>query len=222
MTYILALETSTKNCSAAIFNNDILISCKEKIDQNYSHSEQLTIFIDEVMDLNNIKFDQLAAVSIGSGPGSYTGLRIGVSVAKGLCFALSIPLLSVCPLKAMAYNVAQKEESNLYCSMIDARRMEVYSSIYTKQNEEERQVKSEIITKSSYQKELKSSVLFFGTGAAKCKEFLNHHNARFLDNIYPSSKNMGVIAFKKFCNKDFEDIAYFEPKYLKDFIVKKK
>ena len=159
---------------------------------------------------------------MSKGPGSYTGLRIGVSTAKGLCYALNVPLISVSTLKAMAFGMAQKEKSDLYCPMIDARRMEVYNAFYNSTNNEIRGIQADIIEVDSYQKELNKKVLFFGDGAEKCKQMIQHPNAKFIDRIFPSSKDMLEIANQKFAEKDFEDVAYFEPFYLKDFVAGKK
>ena len=222
MGVILALETSTKNCSVALFKSGFLLNSKESNTETYIHAEQLTVFILEVLELSGIKFKEIKAVALSKGPGSYTGLRIGTSVAKGLCYALNIPLISISTLRAMAFGMAESKDSNIYCPMIDARRMEVFSALFDKSNNEIRGVQADIVNKETYINFLNNKVLFFGDGAIKCKEMINHKNATFVEGIYPSAKNLGFLAQTKFLNKDFEDIAYFEPYYLKDFLVGKK
>ena len=220
MSYLLAIETSTKNCSVAVFQNQNILSYKEECEEKFSHSEKLTSFIEAAIYNSNIEFNQLNAIAVGSGPGSYTGLRIGASIAKGLCYSLDIPLISICSLDVMAYSVMGKYKYDLYCPMIDAKRMEVYSALYTNQKKI-RKVKAEIITKDSFRRELEGSILFFGDGAIKCKEIISHENANFMNNINPSARDMIFLCQQKFKKRDFEDLAYYEPKYLKDFLVNK-
>ena len=222
MALILLIETSTKSCSVSLSSENKIIACKEEVNEQYSHAEKLTVFITELFKTQDFTIKDLDAVAVSKGPGSYTGLRISVSTAKGLCYALDIPLISVSTLKAMAFGMAQKEKSDLYCPMIDARRMEVYNAFYNSTNKEIRGIQADIIEEYSYQKELDKKVLFFGDGAEKCKQMIQHPNARFIDGIFPSSKDMLEIANEKFAEKDFEDIAYFEPFYLKDFVAGKK
>jgi tRNA threonylcarbamoyladenosine biosynthesis protein TsaB len=179
------------------------------------------------MKESEITLNEIDAVAISKGPGSYTGLRIGVSTAKGLCFALDKPLISIGTLQSMAYGLSknqeiQKYEKNiLFCPMIDARRMEVYAAVYDIDNKEIREVGADIIDEHSFNAYLyNSKVIFFGDGAAKCKKALSGHpNAIFYDDILPSSSNMATLAEHKFIEKQFEDLAYFEPFYLKDFIA---
>lgn len=219
MDLILNLETSTKNCSVSLFNGDHKVLEKSVLSEQYSHSENLTIFIQEVISRSNFTISDLAAVSVSKGPGSYTGLRVAVAVAKGLCYTLDIPLISISNLEALSYKVIKDFPNyDLYCPMIDARRMEVFSAIFDRDNKLCREIKSEIITSNSFKKELKNKMLFFGNGSEKCKSVITSENAFFLEEIYPSSSNMGILSFNKFKNKKFEDIAYFEPLYLKDFI----
>ena len=222
MALILHIETATKSCSVALAQNDEFITCKEEVNENYSHAEKLNTFIAALFQDQNINLQNLDAIAVSKGPGSYTGLRIGVSTAKGLCYALDKPLISISTLRAMAYGIAQKESADLYCPMIDARRMEVYSAFYDDKNNEIRAVNADIINADTYQKELASRVLFFGDGAEKCKQIIKHSNAKFIDGVYPSSKDMTALAMQKFNKKEFEDIAYFEPYYLKDFVAGKK
>ena len=222
MSLILLIETSTKNCSVALADGGKLIALKEEVSEKYSHSEKLNYFIKTLFAKHKYDIKDIDAIAISKGPGSYTGLRIGVSTAKGLCYALDIPLIAISTLRAVAYGISQKQVAELYCPMIDARRMEVYNAFYDVANNEIRPVQAEVINENSFQKELKSKVLFFGDGAQKCKEFIKHPNARFIDGIYPSSQYMISIATSKFEDKIFEDIAYFEPYYLKDFVITKK
>ena len=222
MALILLIETATKSCSVSLASDDKIIARKQEVNEQYSHAEKLTIFIAELFKNQDFTIQDLDAVAVSKGPGSYTGLRISVSTAKGLCYALDIPLISVSTLKAMAFGMAQKEKSDLYCPMIDARRMEVYNAFYNSTNKEIRGIQADIIEACSYQKELDKKVLFFGDGAEKCKKMIQHPNARFIDGFFPSSKDMLEIANEKFAEKDFEDVVYFEPFYLKDFVAGKK
>jgi len=222
MALILLIETATKSCSVSLSSENKIIACKEEVNKQYSHAEKLTVFITELFKTQDFSIKDLDAIAVSKGPGSYTGLRIGVSTAKGLCYALDIPLISVSTLKAMAFRMAQKEDSDLYCPMIDARRMEVYNAFYNSTNKEIRGIQADIIEADSYQKELDKKVLFFGDGAQKCKQIIQHPNAKFLDDIFPSSKDMLEIANEKFSENFFEDVAYFEPFYLKDFVTGKK
>ena len=222
MAIILALDTSTKNCSVALFNGNKIIAFKEKNSDGYTHAEKLTLFIHEVIKLANLSLKEIKAIAISRGPGSYTGLRIGTSTAKGLCYALGIPLISISTLKSMAFGMAKDQATNIYCPMIDARRMEVFSAVYDFENNEIRKIQADVVDKNTYANFLNNEVLFFGDGALKCKEIINHKNAKFLEGVYPSAKDLGELAHTKFMNKDFEDIAYFEPFYLKDFVAGKK
>jgi tRNA threonylcarbamoyladenosine biosynthesis protein TsaB len=220
--YILNIETSTKACSVALFSGKELVSHKEHVEEKFSHSEKLSLYMLEVLDLAKITFTDLSAIAISMGPGSYTGLRIGVSTAKGLCYALDIPLISISTLQAMAYGISLTKKSDVFCPMIDARRMEVYSAFYNAKNKLIRKIQADIIDEKSYQKELTDKVLFFGDGSEKLHETIIHDNASFVSNFHPSAKFLGPLAYKKFQETDFEDTAYFEPYYLKDFIAGKK
>ena len=220
MALILNLETATKNCSVSISENGEIISLKEINTGGYSHSELLHSFIEDVLKESNFKLSDLDAVAVSKGPGSYTGLRIGVSTAKGLCFGNDIPLISIPTLESMA--TSQKDIDYTLVPMLDARRMEVYSCIYNSSLQEVRKTEAEIIYDNSYSEFLeKGKVLFFGDGAEKCKDIIKHKNAEFVDDIFPSAKDMGVLSEEKFNKSDFEDTAYFEPFYLKDFIATK-
>lgn len=218
MAIILALETTTKNCSVALFENEDLLQLKEQNSGDYSHAEQLTLFIEEVVRESNITYNEINAIALSKGPGSYTGLRIGTSTAKGLCYSLDIPLVSISTLKAMALSMSKGHQFDFFCPMIDAKRMEVFAAIYDKKNKEVREVKADIVDKETYVEYFDKSILFFGDGAIKCKVIINNTNAKFIEDIYPSAKDLGTISYQKFVKKDFEDVAYFEPYYLKDFV----
>ena len=217
MSYILNIETATKNCSVALAKDGKTIICKEIAQEGYSHAELLHVFIEEIIQEAGINFKELNAIAVSKGPGSYTGLRIGVSAAKGLCYALDIPLISVDTLKVLASQVNVSE--GLIIPMIDARRMEVYSAIFTPNFEKIREVQAEIIDENSFQ-DFQETVYFVGDCNEKCKTVLTQSNFVFLeDNKYPSAKEMSLLSFEKFTNNDFEDLAYFEPYYLKDFMM---
>lgn len=224
MTLILSIETATQVCSVALAKDNEVLGLKESTKKN-SHAEIVTVFIDELIKENNISFGDLDAIAVSKGPGSYTGLRIGVSTAKGMCYALDIPLISVNTLQSLAFGGSlnfrhESALSALFCPMIDARRMEVYCAFYDENINEIRETRAEIIESNSFQTYLeKNQVIFFGDGADKCKEVIQHPNAVFLDDVYPSASNLMRIAFDKFKKQQFEDVAYFEPFYLKDFVA---
>lgn len=217
MSIILCLETSTTNCSVSIGDGDFIIAHKEINSKNFSHSEQLHSFIDELLKQESLIPKDLDAISISKGPGSYTGLRIGVSAAKGLAYALDIPLISVSTLLCLAKQV--KITKGLIIPMLDARRMEVYSEIFDASFESKREIKAEILEETSFQIELEASeVHFIGTGVEKFQEICHHPNALFHKEKLPSAKEQYPIAKRKFDDNIFEDVAYFEPYYLKDFV----
>ena len=220
--YILNIETSTKACSVSINCNGILINCKEIVSSGFSHSEKLLPFISQIIEKSKINMSDLAAVAVSMGPGSFTGLRIGVSTAKGICYALGIPLIAVSTLQAMAFGMTKKLKSDLYCPMIDARRMEVYSAFYDLENNLVRKIQADIINESSYLNFLNKDVVFFGDGSIKIKEIIKHQNATFISDFHPSATFIGDLSYEKFRNSDFVDVAYFEPYYLKDFVGGKK
>ncbi|MFV8335420.1 tRNA (adenosine(37)-N6)-threonylcarbamoyltransferase complex dimerization subunit type 1 TsaB [Flavobacterium sp. RSP29] len=217
MEYILNIETATKNCSVALAKGGKTIVCKEIAEEGYSHAERLHVFIEEVIKEAGITLNDLSAIAVSQGPGSYTGLRIGVSAAKGLCYALDIPLIAVDTLQALASQVTIS--SGLIIPMIDARRMEVYSAVFTPNYERKREVLAEIITENSFE-DLEETLYFVGDCAEKCQAVLTKENYVFLDEIvYPSAKEMSAISFEKFKINDTVDVAYFEPYYLKDFMI---
>jgi tRNA threonylcarbamoyladenosine biosynthesis protein TsaB len=218
---ILALETATKNCSVALVNTDGgNLTLREHSSEKYSHAEKLNGFIQEVLDAAGKTFSDLDAIAVSKGPGSYTGLRIGVSTAKGLCYALNIPLISIGTLPAMAHGAMLKEESfEAYVPMIDARRMEVFTQSYSKDKREIDKLRAQIVESESFDHLIGKKTLFFGDGAAKCEETLDKEEFVFLKEFEPSAADVAQLAIEKFKAKDFEDVAYFEPFYLKDFIA---
>jgi len=221
MVTILQLETATQVCSAALSVNGETIALKELAAQNI-HAGSLTLFIQEVMAQAGLSFADLDAVAVSKGPGSYTGLRIGVSTAKGLCFALDKPLIGVDTLKMMAHGYLQTDVdyTGLVCPMIDARRMEVFTGLYDSNLAEVLAVEAKIIDETSYQEQLKDQLItFIGDGAMKCLEAIISPNAAFSDLNFNSATNMSSLAYSAFTANDFEDIAYFEPYYLKDFVI---
>lgn len=231
MAIILTLETATPVCSVALSNNGELIGFKEAEETN-AHSKVLMSFIKDVLEQGGVSFPDLDAVAVSRGPGSYTGLRIGVSTAKGLCYALDIPLLAVDTLQAMAWGAAKYVEGIelpdysadiMFCPMIDARRMEVYCGIWDKNNVPVSKVEAKIIDNTAYADLLKTKpVVFFGDGAEKCKsELLSQKNAYFYDDMSASAVFLIPLAQMLYDAKNFEDLAYFEPFYLKDFVAGK-
>ncbi len=229
MAYILHLESSTSVCSVALAKDGQLIDLIES-NEGQNHARLLGAFAQDLLSRNNIESSQLAAVAVSAGPGSYTGLRIGVSLAKGICYANQIPLIPISPLQALADQVIQRQseldiaELNgaLLVPMIDARRMEVYTASYDSANNELEQVNALVVDESSFQDQLEHNKLFFfGNGAAKCRETIRHENACFVDAIQTSAQFMCGLAWKAFQNEQFADLAYFEPFYLKDFIAGK-
>lgn len=229
MGLILCLETATPICSVALVNNGEVLCLRESKAGN-DHSALLTLFVKEVMTSVSLDLGSLDAIAVSKGPGSYTGLRIGVSAAKGYCYALDKPLIAIPTLQAMANGMSKqmkkvglKERSLLFCPMIDARRMEVFSAVYNVGNQCIREVEAEIISEESFSAFLQeNTLLFFGTGAEKTEPLLgNHPNARFDREFQHSAANLAGIAEDKYIKKEFEDVAYFEPFYLKDFVAGK-
>ncbi|WP_457611530.1 tRNA (adenosine(37)-N6)-threonylcarbamoyltransferase complex dimerization subunit type 1 TsaB [Lutibacter sp.] len=218
MAYILNIETATKNCSVSIANNGETITLKELNSGEYSHAEKLHEFIEEVIRKSKIQLSDLKAVAVSKGPGSYTGLRIGVSAAKGLCFALDIPLISVDTLRTLALSVSITD--GCVIPLLDARRMEVYSSVFDFENKKIREVKAEIITEDSFNNFLiKQKVYLVGDGVEKCKGIITSKNAIFIDDKLPSANEMAMLSYEKFEKNNIENVAYFEPFYLKDFVA---
>ena len=221
MAIILNIETATKNCSVSVSKDGQLLNIKELNEGKFSHAEKLHSFISEVIREAGLKMSSIDAIAVSKGPGSYTGLRIGVSAAKGLCYALEKPLISVPTLEIMALQV-DLQEGEMVIPLLDARRMEVYSGIFDHDYQQIRQTAAEIIDHNSFGPYLDKGVVYLaGDGALKCKEQIEHVNARFLEGIYPSAREMSKIACQKYDKEEFEDVAYFEPFYLKDFIAGK-
>lgn len=220
MAIILNIETATTNCSVSLSKDGKTVILKEDNDKSYSHAERLHVYIDAVLKETNINKSDLDAVAVSKGPGSYTGLRIGVSAAKGLCFALDKPLISIPTLDVLAHQV--KIDDGVIVSMLDARRMEVYSAVYDSNYNQIRETKAQILDETSFENYLKNSkVYFIGNGAEKTKTLINHPNAVFIESKLPSANEMSLLAFNKHKTTDFEDVAYFEPYYLKDFVALK-
>lgn len=218
---LLNIETATKNCSVSLSDTEKILAIKELNDGNYSHSEKLHLFITEVLQIANKTLKDIDAIAVSKGPGSYTGLRIGVSAAKGLCFALDKPLLSVATLASLANSITVEEGAHII-PLLDARRMEVYSAVFDSHYRQVREIKAEVIEASSFSAVLdKGKAYFLGDGAEKCKNIIQHKNAVFLEGYFPSAAQMPILSYAKYKKNDIEDVAYFEPFYLKDFLVTK-
>ncbi|WP_272022338.1 tRNA (adenosine(37)-N6)-threonylcarbamoyltransferase complex dimerization subunit type 1 TsaB [Olleya namhaensis] len=218
MAYILNIETSTTNCSVSLSNKGETLVLKEDYGNGYSHAEKLHVYIEAVLKEANIPSSQLEAIAVSKGPGSYTGLRIGVSAAKGLAYALNIPLISISTLEALAHQVSA--DSGCIVPMLDARRLEVYSAIFDKDYNVVRAIEAQILNESAFEKELASGKVYFvGDGVEKTKTLLNSPNAIFIENKLPSADQMSALSFNKYKKSDIEDVAYFEPYYLKDFVA---
>ncbi|MFV0419113.1 MAG: tRNA (adenosine(37)-N6)-threonylcarbamoyltransferase complex dimerization subunit type 1 TsaB [Dysgonomonas sp.] len=222
MACILNIETATEICSVTVSENGNLIFHKEET-KGPSHAVLLGVFAKEAMEEIRLQKIRLDAVAVSCGPGSYTGLRIGVSEAKGLCYGLGIPLIAINTLKIMAHGVLKNQDvdqDTLLCPMIDARRMEVYDVLLNNKLEEIRPVSADIIDENSFADFLKENkVMFFGNGAAKCKDVLPKGNTIFLESIYPRALDMVELSEKAYAEKSFVDAAYFEPFYLKEFVA---
>ena len=226
MALILCIETGTDICSVGLVHNGELISLRES-DSGRDHAKKVAVFVDEILKQNDIQPEQLDAVAVGEGPGSYTGLRIGVSFAKGLCYGIGKPLIAISSLSALTavaiedYNAGildiEHWEGALLCPMIDARRMEVYTQIFNTAGVAQNKVVAEVVTEQSFAAEREGATEFviFGSGAAKCAEVLG---ATLID-VTPSVRGMATLAEQKFQQGEFVDVAYFEPYYLKDFVV---
>ncbi len=217
MASILCIETATTNCSIALSVNGSVAVLIEDNSKQFSHAERLHTFIEEVLVEAKISKNSLDAIAVSKGPGSYTGLRIGVSAAKGLCFALDIPLISIPTLESLALQA--KPNKGMIVSMLDARRMEVYSAVFSSEGNQIRETQAEILTENSFTQYLEEeSVLFIGSGVEKFEPICQHKNAIFLNDKLPSAYQMAELAEAKYKISDIENVAYFEPYYLKDFI----
>ena len=218
MALVLNIETATTNCSVSLSKDGETLVLKEDNSSGYSHAELLHVFIKEVFSSANVDASSINAVAVSKGPGSYTGLRIGVSTAKGLCYALDKPLISISTLESLAHQV--KVEEGLIIPMLDARRMEVYSAIYASNFEQIRAIEAEVLTSESYADILKDNkVYFIGSGVEKTKTIIQHPNAVFIEGKLPSANEMASLSNLKYKKSDIEDVAYFEPYYLKDFVA---
>lgn len=228
MALILNIETSTAVCSVSLGKDGKLLAYKEN-KEGMNHATHLTVFIDSILKENQLTPNDLDAIAVSMGPGSYTGLRIGVSTAKGICYGSNLPLIAISTLQAMTAPLLKNKdvisqlgdpETSVFCPMIDARRMEVYTAFYSYKNEEIRKVAAEIIDEDSFSSDLeKSEIIFFGDGSAKCQSSLQSQNAIFVDDITPTAIGMVELSEAKFKDSAFEDVAYFEPFYLKDFVA---
>lgn len=217
MATILCLETATTNCSVALSINGSVVAIEEDSNKLYSHAEKLHAFVEKVCAEASVSIQELDAIAVSMGPGSYTGLRIGVSAAKGLCFALEIPLISISTLESLASQISA--ETKFVVPMLDARRMEVYAAVFS-DNKQVRKTMAEIIVSDSFLEYLEQdAVTFVGSGVEKFKSVCNHSNAVFVENKLPSACQMAKLAEAKYKISDTEDVAYFEPYYLKDFIT---
>jgi len=231
--YLLHIETATRVCSVALSENDRLIALRENDTEAYSHSSLLTVYMEAVMKEAGISAGSLDAVAVSMGPGSYTGLRIGVSAAKGLCYGLDLPLIAVDTLEAMTYYCREQVSKHpailpveakeiIYCPMIDARRMEVYTCLFDSGLGRIRDIEAVIVDADSFSDlPTNKTMLFFGDGAEKCKNIISRTPSFFLDGITTSASGLTAPVYKKFLQKDFVDTAYFEPFYLKDFVAGK-
>lgn len=214
---ILMIETTALNCSVALCDDRGFIDCIEVRDDKFAHAEKLHPFIDELLKKNNISPTHLKAVAVSMGPGSYTGLRIGVSAAKGFAFALSIPMIAISTLQMMTDFVMESHEANVFLPMIDARRMEVYTQRFDETGSATNAIEARIIEPDFFQ-EKENKILVFGDGADKCLELMPS-NYEVIADVYPSARMMTKLSQKAFGNQDFVDAAYFEPFYLKDFVA---
>jgi tRNA threonylcarbamoyladenosine biosynthesis protein TsaB len=214
MALILCLETATTNCSVAIAKDGNIITLREDATAGYSHAEKLHIFIEEVLQEAGLTQESLDAIAVSKGPGSYTGLRIGVSAAKGLCFALDKKLIAIPTLDVLAEQVT---DNRTIVPMLDARRMEVYSAVFNAEKKQIRETQAEILDPQSFEDYKAQQITFIGNGVEKYKELCTHEDAQFITHTLPSSKEMAVLAESAFQQQRFEDVAYFVPYYLKDF-----
>lgn len=218
MATILNIETATTNCSVSLSKEGKTLVLKEDYDNGYSHAERLHVYIDDILKAAGVSKYEIDAISVSKGPGSYTGLRIGVSAAKGLCFALNKPLISVSTLEALAHQV--NSDDGIIIPMLDARRMEVYSAVFDANYNQIRNIQAQVLDENTFNDYLeKSKVYFIGNGVEKTKALINHSNAIFVEDKLPSANEMSLLAYNKYKISDIENVAYFEPYYLKDFVA---
>jgi len=222
MAVILNIETSTPICSVALAKNGVVVAVIENEGENL-HASQLAIYIEEIFKEANISIKDIDAVAVSEGPGSYTGLRIGVSTAKGIAYAADKKLIAVSTLQSIAIGAKLSgnfSENAWFCPMIDARRMEVFMAFYDFEGKQQSGVSAKVITENDFEEELNlRPIVFAGNGAEKCKSLITHHNALFIKDIKASAKYMAMLSEKNYEQKNFKDVAYFEPFYLKDFVA---
>lgn len=225
---IICLETATNLCSVALCDNDGVITLRES-DETKSHASMLTVFVEEILKENNVKPEELEAIAVSRGPGSYTGLRIGVSAAKGIAYGASIPLIAIDTTLSMFHGITEKRSKSketdtdtIFCPMLDARRMEVYYALYNSDGKRIKDIAAEVITAESFTEFPQSqNILFFGDGSAKCRQLISRPDSCFDNEYRISAAHMHKPAYEAFNRLSFEDVAYFEPFYLKDFITTK-
>lgn len=217
MALLLNIETATKNCSIGLAKDGITIAIREIATQNFSHAEKLHVFIEELFAETQLNLQDLNAIAVSQGPGSYTGLRIGVSAAKGLCYALSVPLIAVDTLEILARKLTITE--GIIVPMVDARRMEVFCAFFDANYDKIKETKAEVIDETSYQ-DIQQTIHLIGDGAMKFKEVLTNAKFQYYPELeFPSATEMALVSYQKFQNNQLEDLAYFEPFYLKDFVL---
>lgn len=217
MIYILNIETATKNCSVSIGADGKTIALKELSEEQFNHAEKLHVFIQDILNEIGISLNDLNAISVSKGPGSYTGLRIGVSSAKGLCYALNIPLIAIDTLEILAHQL--NIEKGFIVPMIDARRMEVFTQVFSHDKKALNDPYALIVEENSFDS-FNDDIHLIGDGAFKCKELLNTEKFHYYDEfVYPSGSEMSLLSFQKYIENRIEDVAYFEPYYLKDFML---
>ncbi|MFN8311811.1 MAG: tRNA (adenosine(37)-N6)-threonylcarbamoyltransferase complex dimerization subunit type 1 TsaB [Cyclobacteriaceae bacterium] len=222
MALLLSLETSTAVCSAALHEQGHLLAFRI-LHTPQSAASQLAVQVNELFEETGMKPTSLHGVAISAGPGSYTGLRIGAATAKGLCYGTGIPLIAIDSLRVLSAAIPERQPDIYYCPMIDARRMEVYCSVLDYQLQEIETIQAKVIDANSFADLLNQHrVVFFGDGASKCRETIQHPNATFLNNIYGSAQHMGALTFSRYAAKQFVSVGDFEPNYLKDFVAKTK
>ncbi len=220
MALLLQIETATTNCSVALSKNGETIALKEDARNGYSHAEKLHVYINAVLEMGAVTRDAVDAIVVSKGPGSYTGLRIGVSAAKGLAYALERPLIALPTLDVLAQQV--RADRGTIVAMLDARRMEVYSAIYDANHKQIRATEAQILDETAFASYLEQGKVYFvGNGVEKTKTLITHPNAVFVEDRLPSANEMSTLAYEKYKKSDTEDVAYFEPYYLKDFVALK-
>jgi tRNA threonylcarbamoyladenosine biosynthesis protein TsaB len=222
MALILNIESATTMCSVALGKDGVCFDMEE-VNDGYSHAEKLAVFADELLKRNNLSPSDLDAIAVSKGPGSYTGLRIGVSLAKGLCFGADKPLIAIDTLQEMCFNSSVQEaiasmDNPMLCPMLDARRLEVYTALFDQNNDPITDVSPMILDETSFAEELQNhSIVFFGNGSEKFQSLCLAENSRFLNDIWPSASQMTLLSEKAYLEESYEDVAYFEPFYLKEF-----